>query len=286
MKYANAIKERAEKLRNDWEKNDDIRLLALDVIWANVEKLMDLAKPEDKVITDRLDGDQRERQKEGFAVWIFESVVSCAALMLYVPQKIVDERKQQKYTQGWLDYVNGVTDERPIEPKPEHIDSDVKDYDPAIIHPGILSGQGPESIAIEQSVKRLQNWLKNDTLSMLLLGGPEDPNYAENICKLAELLEIVKNNAHRLAKDKITLDQWFTSTSKKSDVAQIFSISIWNLLTRNCSHTLNKSEVARLCCDVIDSLSYRVEKDNRSIELIPNPPSIDAIRKYFPNVED
>ncbi|MCU7876788.1 MAG: hypothetical protein KZQ84_08310 [Candidatus Thiodiazotropha sp. (ex Lucinoma borealis)] len=207
MKYADAIKERAEKLRKDWEKNDDIRLLALDVIWANREKLMGLAKPEEKVLTDRLDVDQRERQKEGFATWIFESAVSCAALMLYVPQKIVDERKQQKYKQAWLDYINDVTDVRPIEPKPEHVDGDVKNYDPAFVYPSMLSGQGKDSLAIEQTVKRLLNRLQNETLSMLLLGGPDDPNYPSNVHKLVELLEIVQENARHFGRNKDELDQ-------------------------------------------------------------------------------
>ncbi|MCU7805914.1 MAG: hypothetical protein KZQ92_20200 [Candidatus Thiodiazotropha sp. (ex Lucinoma borealis)] len=133
---------------------------------------------------------------------------------------------------------------------------------------------------ISQEASSLIDSLQNDTLSMLLLGGPDDPDYYENSIVLNDLLSKIQFHAAELSRDEAFLSQWFVNTSQKATTIQTFSMYIWQQLNRHCSVDVQKSPVAKYCCEIIHEVSRDLQLKH------PNQPAIEvpnekAIRGYF-----
>ncbi|MEW8042544.1 MAG: hypothetical protein AB2754_21150 [Candidatus Thiodiazotropha endolucinida] len=133
---------------------------------------------------------------------------------------------------------------------------------------------------ISQEASSLIDSLRNDTLSMLLLGGPDSTDYYENSIVLNDLLSKLQLYASELSRDEAYLGQWFVNTSHKQTVSQTFSIFVWQQLNRHCSVDFRKQHVAKYCNHIIHEISRNLQLKQPSLPLL-KVPSVKAISEYF-----
>lgn len=133
---------------------------------------------------------------------------------------------------------------------------------------------------IGQEASSLIDSLQNDTLAMLLLGGPDDTDFYKNSIVLKDLLSKVQFYAAELSSDEALLNQWFVNTSQKPTTSQTFSMYIWQQLNCHCSVDLKKMTVARYCNRIIHEVSRNLQLKYPNLPAIETP-NEKAISGYF-----